>query len=99
MDDRLKHLMKELGDAINQSLSDSEQLGDVIGKIKSHGYDVFLVLEATIGFSKRDEEDVDATRQPVAATSARRTGESGDAQFKINASDLKFLKSLRISVE
>jgi uncharacterized protein (UPF0335 family) len=98
LDDRLKHLMKELGDAINESLSESEQIGDVIAKIKAHGYDVFLVLEATIGFSKRDAEgdNEEATAEPVAA-SARRN--ESDAQFKINASDLKFLKSLRISVE
>ena len=95
MDDRLKHLMKELGDAINESLSESEQIGEVIAKIKQHGYDVFLVLEATIGFSKRDEEE--ATPEPV-VTNARRSSES-DAQFTVNAQDLKFLKSLRISVE
>jgi hypothetical protein len=91
--------MKELGDAINESLSESEQIGDVIAKIKAHGYDVFLVLEATIGFSKRDGEgdNEEAAGEPVAA-SARRNQEA-DAQLKINASDLKFLKSLRISVE
>jgi hypothetical protein len=100
LDDRLKQLMKQLGDAINESLSESEQIGDAIAKIKAHGYDVFLVLEATIGFSKRDAEGNDeeeSTQEPVTA-SARRAPES-DAQFKINASDMKFLKSLRIKVE
>ena len=96
LDDRLKHLMKELGDAINESLSESEPIGDVIAKIKAHGYDVFLVLEATIGFSKRDEEGEEEVTETVAAT--RRPADS-DAQFKINAQDMKFLKSLRISVE
>ena len=96
MDDRLKQLMKQLGDAINESLGESEHIGDAIAKIKEHGYDVFLVLEATIGFSKRDAED-DAAAEPVTAP-ARRGAES-DAQFKINAQDMKFLKSLRISVE
>jgi len=97
LDDRLKHLMKELGDAINESLSESEQIGEVIAKIKAHGYDVFLVLEATIGFSKREEGGDEPAAEPV-TTPARRAAE-GDAQFKINAQDLKFLKSLRISVE
>lgn len=98
LDDRLKQLMKELGDAINESLSESEPIGEVIGKIKQHGYDVFLVLEATIGFSKRDEaSDDDTAAEPVTAP-ARRSSES-DAQFKINAQDMKFLKSLRISIE
>ena len=98
MEDRLKQLMKQLGDAINESLSESEHIGDAIAKIKEHGYDVFLVLEATIGFSKRDAHDEDEPAgEPVTAT-ARRGAES-HAQFKINASDMKFLKSLRISLE
>lgn len=92
MDNKLKALMKELGEAINESLSESEAIGEAIAKIKQHGYDVFLVLEATIGFSKIDEE----TGEPVPV---RRALPDQDAQFTINAQDLKFLKSLRIAVE
>src|SRR5881275_3234279 len=55
LDDRLKELMQELGNAINESLSDSDRIAGAIGEIKRAGYDVFLVLEATIGFNKRDE--------------------------------------------
>ncbi len=91
MNDRLKELMKDLGDAINESLSESEQIAEVIARIKSHGYDVFLVLEATIGFNKL-VEDASPVARPVVA------GPNGEAEFKINAQDLKFLKSLRISV-
>lgn len=53
MDERLQELMQRLGNAINESLSDSEGIADVIGEIKRAGYDVFLVLEATIGFNKK----------------------------------------------
>ncbi len=48
--------MKELGDAINESLSDSDRIAAAIGEIKRAGYDVFLVLEATIGFNKREDK-------------------------------------------
>ncbi|HEU0138745.1 MAG TPA: hypothetical protein VFQ79_03505, partial [Bryobacteraceae bacterium] len=51
--------MQELGNAINKSLSDSERIAAAIGQIKRSGYDVFLVLEATIGFNKRDEDAAD----------------------------------------
>ena len=47
--------MQELGNAINESLSDSDRIAAAIGEIKRAGYDVFLVLEATIGFNKREE--------------------------------------------
>ncbi len=84
--------MKELGEAINDSLSESEQIAEVISKIKAGGYDVFLVLEATIGFNKHDE-------QPVGKPTTVSTRTSTEPDFKVNAQDLKFLKSLRISVD
>ena len=87
MDKRLKSMMKELGDAINNSLSDSEEIADVISRIKAGGYDVFVVLEATIGFNQHDQDEGELP-QPQSA-----------AEFKVTAQDLKFLKSLRIKVE
>src|ERR1700741_1818423 len=57
LDENLKELMQELGNAINDSLSDSDRIAGAIGEIKRAGYDVFLFLEATIGFNKRDDED------------------------------------------
>jgi hypothetical protein len=83
--------MKELGEAINESLSDSEQISEVIAKIKAGGYDVFLVLEATIGFNKTDDSDA---RGSVGV--AKKTA---DPEFKVSTQDMKFLKSLRISLD
>ena len=48
MDDNLKRLMKDLGAAINDALSDSEGISEAIQNVRAAGYDVFLVLEATI---------------------------------------------------
>ena len=59
MDEPLKRLMQELGNAINDSLSESDRIAEAIGEIKRAGYDVFLVLEATIGFNRRDENSED----------------------------------------
>lgn len=91
MNQRLKQLMKELGEAINESLADSDQIAEVISKIKGSGYDVFLVLEATIGFNKREES---VAAKPTLVKSA-----GGEPEFKVSAQDLKFLKSLRISLD
>ena len=55
MDDNLKQLMKELGAAINDALSESEDISEAIQNVRNAGYDVFLVLEATIGFNKRSK--------------------------------------------
>jgi hypothetical protein len=83
--------MKELGEAINGSLSESEQIAQVIARIKDEGFDVFLVLEATIGFNRHDEEaapELVGTRK-----------KNGEPEFSINAHDVRFLKSLRISID
>ena len=92
MDQQLQKLMKQLGDAINDSLSDSDQIAKVISKIKAGGYDVFLVLEATIGFNKREEQE--ETGRPSLVKSP-----GAPPELKISPQDMKFLKSLRISVE
>ena len=92
MDDQLKELMQDLGNAINESLADSDRIAGAIGEIKRAGYDVFLVLEATIGFNKRDPNRSDDDTDAGKAT-------SGTHKVKWTSQDQKFLKALKISVE
>ncbi len=82
--------MKELGEAINESLSDSEQIAEVVSRIKEGGYDIFLVLEATIGVSKQGDKLSD--KDSLVTTLS-------NSEFKINDQDVKFLKSLKIKIE
>lgn len=95
MEERLKSLMQDLGNAINESLSDSERIAEAIGEIKRAGYDVFLVLEATIGFNKREEgeesSDEELTDEP------QEVAASGKVRF--TTQDQRFLKALRIAVD
>ncbi len=105
MEDRLKELMQDLGNAINESLSDSDRIAEAIGEIKRSGYDVFLVLEATIGFNKRDELSLDTPdgyddEYPDSAESEsprRRLGSFGKVNW--TSQDQKFLKALKISTD
>lgn len=91
MDQQLKQLMKELGEAINESLSESEQIAEVVSRIKEGGYDIFLVLEATIGVSKPGEKASDKTSLVTTLTT--------NPELKVSDQDMKFLKSLRIKIE
>jgi 4-aminobutyrate aminotransferase-like enzyme len=91
LDDNLKQLMKELGAAINDALSDSEEISEAIQNVRNAGYDVFLVLEATIGFNKRSKTD--SAEDDAAGL------KNGQMKLKVTAQDLKFLRSLKISVE
>jgi len=92
MDDNLKQLMKELGAAINDALSESEEISEAIQNVRNAGYDVFLVLEATIGFNKRSKTEGGEEAMAGGSTSV-------DMKLKVTAQDLKFLRSLKISVE
>jgi hypothetical protein len=98
VEEPLKRLMQELGNAINDSLSESDRIAEAIGEIKRAGYDVFLVLEATIGFNRRDEsaeeeddEQADVVEEP------KRFEATG--KIKFTSQDHRFLRALKISVD
>lgn len=97
LDDRLKDLMQELGNAINDSLSDSDRIAGAIGEIKRAGYDVFLVLEATIGFNKREGEQEESEGDGVVREAPLRYESTG--KIRLTSQDQKFLRALKISVE
>ena len=92
LDENFKRLIKELGDAINESLSDSERIGEVMTRIRTAGYDLFLVLEVTIGFNKRGEVNL-VHRQKLSADARP------DHSFRLTTQDTQFLRALKIVVD
>lgn len=107
MDESLKHLMQELGNAINNSLSESDCIAEAIGEIKKAGYDVFLVLEATIGFNRRDadaadesdEEGDEGEPEEVAEEQPPHRTFETTGKIKLTAQDHRFLRALKITVD
>ena len=94
LSDELKDRLKALGLAISSVLSDSSQIAEAVAAIKESGYDLFLVLEATIGLSRTREESSDL---PL-PNSITQTG-TGEFKLNITASDKQFLQALRIKVD
>lgn len=88
MTSRLKELIQQLGEAIHESVIESEQIAGVVQDIRKHGFDVLLMLEATIGLNEVNAESEEAEAETDAAESGAFT-----------SNDLHFLRSLRISVE
>jgi hypothetical protein len=87
---RLRELIQQLGEAIHESVIESEQIAGVVQDIRKHGFDVLLMLEATIGLNEVSDK----------ADEAKRAGEeSGGEVGAFTQNDLHFLRSLRISVE
>ena len=98
MDEPLKHLMQELGNAINDSLSESDRIAEAIGEIKKAGYDVFLVLEATIGFNRRDEGEEEESEDVEVSEEPKRSFET-TGKIKLTSQDQRFLRALKIAVD
>jgi hypothetical protein len=87
LNQKVKNLIQKLGEAIHESVSESEDIAGVVKNIREQGFDVLLMLEATIGLNEVEAE-AEESNEPVA--------EDEDGPFTRN--DLTFLKSLRISL-
>ena len=93
MNQRLRRLIQQLGEAIHESVSESEQISEVVQDIRKQGFDVLLMLEATIGLNEVEEAD-----EPALVSAGEAEGnEVANGPFTRN--DLTFLKSLRITTE
>jgi hypothetical protein len=107
LDDHLKQLLRELGHAINDTVSESGRISEAISDVRAAGFDIVLKLDATIGLAKRDADDTKIT------TNDRRFLESLHIQvdqeilneeretpkFEMTPQDLRFLKSLKITLD
>ena len=113
LDDNLKNLLRELGHAINDTVSESERITGAIAGVRAHGYDIVLKLDATIGLAKRDAAAGEST---ALTTQDRRFLESlriqvdqesfeqdsdrkAVARLTMTPQDVRFLKSLRIATD
>jgi uncharacterized protein (UPF0335 family) len=91
LNQQVKDLIQKLGEAIHESVSESDQISGVVREIREQGFDVLLMLEATIGLNEVDEDAEEAEDGEDSGT----TLEGGP----FTRHDLTFLKSLRITTE
>ena len=95
MDDKIKQLLRELGTAINESISSSDDVNRQIQRIREEGYNLYVVLDATIGLNKDGEETaLTPAAEPQAAEIVVKNDK--DVQFRININDLALLRALGI---
>jgi hypothetical protein len=87
MDAKLRAMLKELGDAISASVSESDRVHETIAKLRNHGYRLYLNLDARIGIEREDDSE--------GADGPSERSESV-ADFRIDFRDLRFLKSVGI---
>jgi len=91
MTSRLRELIQQLGEAIHESVIESEQIAGVVQDIRKHGFDVLLMLEATIGLNEVAAKEAEEAEAAAAA-------EQSGLEPPFTQNDLSFLRSLRISI-
>lgn len=108
LDDRMKQLLRELGHAINDSVSESERIAEAISSIRAAGFDIVLRLDATIGLAKRTgAQDAKMTTQDrrfleslhIRVDEEVLDEDDAEPKVEITPQDIKFLKSLKISFD
>jgi hypothetical protein len=102
LDDKVRAYLRELGAALNEAVSSSEKVHEILAKVKAEGYGVYLVLDATVALEKRGRRSSAAL--PSIRRGALQAARAGDGEgstvervvFQINVKDLSFLRSVGI---
>jgi hypothetical protein len=90
----VKRMIQDLATTLQRTLSESPQIVHCLNRIKAEGYEVSLVVEATIGFTRTGSRDA-----AEVSTFDFRLERAEPAPLKMTPLDKKFLRSLKISVE
>jgi hypothetical protein len=93
LNQQVKDLIQKLGEAIHESVSESDQIAGVVKEIREQGFDVLLMLEATIGLNEVEEAD-----EPALVSAGEAEG-SEVANGPFTRNDINFLRSLRITTD
>lgn len=92
MDEKLKRLTQELGQAIDQAINEAPRIKELTEKLRQAGYETILMVEATICFAKRPSTNSEALEDENLIAER-------ELSELMSQDDLQFLKKLKISVE
>ncbi len=93
-DEHVTRLAEEVGAVLRRVLAESPQVAHCLSRIRSEGYFVSIVLEATIGFSRAERPG--PAPQPGFDV---RLEKAEPLPLKMTPLDKKFLRSLKITVD
>lgn len=95
VEEDLEKLVRELGEAINQAINDSDEVEEAMERLRNAGHDIMLVLEATVAFrvksTEKDEKSESSTPDQEISVE--------DRLADISHEDRQFLKSLNIKFD
>ncbi len=92
-DEKLLRLVQNLEKSIEQAISSSPQVEECLTRVRDQGYELSLVLQATLAFAPIGELDQKQVEEVAGIL------DESDAEFRISTLDRKFLRSLKIAVD
>ena len=92
-DDKLRRVVQNLEKSIEQAIASSPQVEECLTQIRDHGYEISLVLQATLAFAPKGELD------PKEVEEVAGVFNDSDGEFLMSTLDRKFLRSLKIAVD
>ena len=98
LDDRTRDALRELGNALNEAVSSSARVHEILRRIREEGSEPYLVLDATVALEGRERKTRAALPSIRRGGPARReqAEENEGTTFKIDVKDLHFLRSVGI---
>ena len=88
-------LAQEVGTTLQRILAESPQMAHCLNRIRAEGYEISVVIEATIGFSRTEGQTPSAPE----TTFDVRVEKAEPTPLKMTPLDKKFLRSLKITVD
>ena len=93
--DDVSQLAREVSTTLQRVLSESPQINHCLNRVRAEGYEVSLVLEATLGFSRAEGEGDGSSSSGFDV----RVEKAEPAPLRMTPLDKKFLRSLKITVD
>jgi hypothetical protein len=98
-------LTEEVGATLRRVLAESPQVAQCLDRVRAEGFDVSVVLEATIGFTRAEGRaaatapTLDFRVEKASASATPAAGPVEPLPLNMTPLDRKFLRSLKITVE
>ena len=84
-------LLGQLQEAIDEAVSESGRVGEIVEEMKRSGYDLCLMLESTVTISPLEEGKMEPAPRVASKVSA------SNGEITLTAEDLEFLQELNIA--
>jgi hypothetical protein len=96
LEKELKDLVEQLGNAIDESIAQSGKICDIVHEMEQAGYDLTLVLEATMRFTPKGQSGEEEPLAPELESCMSRLVPTG--RFDLTPQDEEFLQALQIAI-